>query len=317
MTERVPAALDGERVDRVVSLVTGLNRAEAAALVAGGRVLVGGRPPASRGRRVHAGEALEIDAPPPAAADGLQPDPTVEVPVVWVDEELIVVDKPAGMIVHPGAGHSSGTLVQGLLAAFPDLAALAVGGEAERPGVVQRLDRGTSGLLVVARTTRARDSLVAQLSGRNVDRAYSALVAGAVEEDAGLVDAPLGRDPSDPLRVSVQASGRSARTRYRVQRRYSRPYVATLLECRLETGRTHQIRAHLAAIGHPVAGDDRYGGATVWPEGSSTGRRPFLHARMLGFEHPVSGRRLNFESPLPPELEAVLAAFDQTDAGRR
>ncbi|MGH9077404.1 MAG: RluA family pseudouridine synthase [Acidimicrobiales bacterium] len=296
MTERVPAALEGERIDRVVALVTGLSRAAAAGLVSDGRVRLAHRTVTSRGRRVHSGEALDIDVPdavPPAA---LAPDDTVSFAVVWSDDDVVVVDKPAGVVVHPGSGHSRGTLVQGLLGPFPDISAMAEGDAAQRPGIVHRLDKGTSGLLVVARTPAARAGLATQLASRQVERRYAALVAGSVESDEGVVDAPLGRAPTDPTRIAVVAGGRPARTRYRVMERYRHPLVASLLECRLETGRTHQIRVHLAAIGHPVVGDDRYGGP-----GCGLGR-PFLHAASLGFDHPVSGERLSFTSALPPDL---------------
>jgi 23S rRNA pseudouridine1911/1915/1917 synthase len=299
--ERVPPALEGERVDRVVAMLTGLTRADAAGLVDDGRVLIAGRPASSRGRRVHTGEELTIDVPAEVVPERIAADADVDVAVVWADDSVIVVDKPAGLVVHPGSGHTRGTLVQGLIAAYPDLADLAVGDAAERPGIVQRLDKGTSGVLVVARTESARASLVAQLAARDVERRYQALVAGIVEAGEGLVDAPLGRAATDPTRVTVVAGGREARTRYKVEQRYRQPYEATSIECRLETGRTHQIRVHLAAIGHPVVGDDRYGGPA--------GDRPFLHAAVLGFDHPVTGERLRFTSPLPDDLAAVLAAF--------
>ena len=303
INERVPPALDGERIDRVVAMLTGLARADAAQMVDAGRVCISGRAVSSRGRRVHTGEILDLDVPRASPVEALMADPKVGVVVVWADDALIVVDKPAGLVVHPGAGNPDGTLVQGLLAAFPDLAAMAVGDAAARPGIVQRLDKGTSGLLVVARTDYARRSLVAQLGERAVERRYVALVAGIVEAGEGLIDAPLGRAGNDPTRITVAAGGRDARTRYRVDARYRRPIDASLLECRLETGRTHQIRVHLAAIGHPVIGDDRYGApGAMLP-------RPFLHAGVLGFDHPVTGERLRFESPLPPDLVAVLETF--------
>lgn len=315
---RVPAALDGERVDRTVSLLTGLARSKAAALVAEGRVVVGRAPVRSPSRRVHQGERLRIEGALPSdepRPEGL-PDPSVDVPVVHADEAVIVVDKPAGLVVHPGAGHRTGTLVQGLAARYPELVELAQhatdADDAQRPGIVHRLDRGTSGLMVVARTEAARDALVAQLAARAVDRRYLALAAGTVASDEGLIDAPLGRAAGDPTRRAVRVDGREARTGYRVAARYRDPVPATLLRCRLETGRTHQVRVHLAAIGHPLLGDGRYGGP-VFPAGPGTpdrpatsGERPWLHAEALAFDHPVTGARMTFTSPLPADLQAVL-----------
>jgi 23S rRNA pseudouridine1911/1915/1917 synthase len=301
--ERLPPALDGERVDRVVALLTGLPRSDAAGLVDDGRVCVGGRVLSSRSRRMHTGEHLEIDTPPVTAPSGLRAEPDVEVAVVFADDSVIVVDKPAGLVVHPGAGHRSGTLVQGLLALFPDLEQLAVGDAAHRPGIVQRLDKGTSGLLVVARTEAARASLVDQLSARRVERGYVTLVGGRVDADEGLIDAPIGRDDALATRMAVSRAGRPARTRYQVTQRFSTPIPASLLACRLETGRTHQIRVHLAAIGHPVVGDERYGGPLL------DVRRPFLHAAVLGFKHPDGARSLRFSSPLPADLSSLVDRF--------
>ena len=220
---------------------------------------------------------------------------------VHVDAEVIVVDKPAGLVVHPGSGVGGGTLVNALLARYPDLAGV---GDPERPGVVHRLDRGTSGLMVVARTPAAYESLVAQLADHRVARVYEALVHGTVEAAAGLVDAPIGRSSHDPTRRAVRHDGRPARTRYEAAARFTGPVPATLLRCRLETGRTHQIRVHLQAIGHPVVGDDRYGGRV--PPGVALAR-PFLHAAELGFDHPDGRGRVAFEAQLPADLAAVLA----------
>ena len=300
MIEVVPAALAGERVDRVVAMLTGLPRAEVAGLVDAGAVKLRGRVVSNRSTRVGEGDELEVDVPDAVADTGAAPEPDVDVPVVYVDDAVIVVDKPQEMVVHPGAGNASGTMISGLLARFPELAGV---GEPERPGVVHRLDKGTSGLLVVARTHAAYDSLVEQLSSRTVERVYAALVWGHPAPPTGVVDAPIGRSRRDPTRMAVSSTGREARTRYEVRRRFTQPIDASLLECRLETGRTHQIRVHLAAIGHPIVGDPRYRGArTSFPV-----PRPFLHAERLTFTHPVTGERVSFESPLPADLEAVLA----------
>jgi 23S rRNA pseudouridine1911/1915/1917 synthase len=296
----VPGALDGERLDRAVALLTGLPRARVAELVAAGAVRVDGVAVAVRAHRVAEGDVDEVDVPDVTIAGTPTPDATVRFAVVHVDDDMIVVDKPAGVVVHPGAGNTHGTLVNGLLARFPDVAGA---GDPARPGIVHRLDRGTSGLLVVARTPAAHAALVAQLRARTVRRVYLALACGRFDAPEGLIDAPVGRADADRTRMAVSAHGRQARTRYRVREAYTEPLEVTLVECRLETGRTHQIRVHLSAIGHPVAGDKRYGG--VRPTLSLP--RPFLHAQRLAFDHPATGAPVEYESPLPVELAAALA----------
>jgi 23S rRNA pseudouridine1911/1915/1917 synthase len=311
----VPAALAGERVDRVVATLTGLSRRVVADLVGAGAVRLAGVAVAAGSHRVATDEILEVALPPPSSP-AVAPDPTVAVPLVHVDDQVIVVDKPAGLVVHPGAGHDRGTMVHGLLARFPELASLGGGpgeGGGERPGIVHRLDRLTSGLLVVARTPEARTALVAQLARRSVERRYLALVWGAPTAEVGVVEAPVGRAEGDPTRMAVVAGGRQARTHYEVRARFARPAEVTLLECRLETGRTHQVRVHLSAIGHPVVGDPQYGRRRgrpqpTWPGGPL--ERPFLHAHRLAFDHPGTGERRSFTSPLPPELAAVLEGLE-------
>ncbi len=221
----------------------------------------------------------------------------VDVRVVAADDAVIVVDKPAGLVVHPGAGHEHGTLVHGLLARYPELAGV---GDPRRPGIVHRLDRDTSGLLVVARSTDAYERLVAALAAHEVERRYLALVRGVPDAARATVDAPIGRSNRQPTRMAVRAGGRPARTTYEVLARDGDD--AALLECRLETGRTHQIRVHLAAIGHPVLGDAAYGSA------GGPLRRPFLHAYVLAFTHPRLGDRRRFEAALPADLRRVLEA---------
>ena len=304
----VPAALAGERADRVVALVTGLARAEASALVAGGRLTRNGRVVTTRGSRVQLGDHLQLDLPPVTETSGPAADASVVFTVVHADDDVIVVDKPAGLVVHPGSGNQTGTLVNGLLAHFPDLS-LATWPDPSRPGIVHRLDKGTSGLLVVARTVPAMAALATQLHDHRVERRYVALVSGRVDAPAGVIDAPLGRSARDPLRMTVRHDGRPAITRYQVLRRFAEPAPATLLSCRLETGRTHQIRVHLAAIGHPVVGDDRYrrrGPSLHHPIG-----RPFLHAAELGFFHPGRAEMVRFEAALPVDLERYLAALGE------
>ena len=299
----VGSALDGLRLDRAVALVADVSRSVAARLVATGGVRLDGAVVTSGTRRVAEGESLAVhidlpDDPQPAA------DPDVVFGTVFEDTDLIVVDKPAGLVVHPGAGHDSRTLVHGLLARYPDIAGV---GDPHRPGIVHRLDRGTSGLLVVARTERAHQLLVEQMRAHQPERVYCALVGGHPEAPSGLIDAPIGRSSRNPQRMTLTERGRPARTRYTVERRYAQPARVALLECQLETGRTHQIRVHLRAIGHPVIGDPTYGpGRADDVFGLS---RPFLHARSLSFSHPVSGRTVRAESPLPDDLAAVLASL--------
>lgn len=305
----VPASLDGVRLDRAVALLADVSRSSVDALVVAGRVAVDGRVVRRRNTLLRTGQGLEVDRPDEVAPSGPEGDGTVVVPVVHADDEVIVVDKPAGLVVHPGAGHRSGTLVHGLLARFPELASLpvAVGSDPDRPGIVHRLDRGTSGLMVVARTPRAYRSLVAQLAGRQVTRTYRALTLGAIEEERGVVDAPIGRSVSSPTRMAVSRKGKQARTRYRVERRFTEPAPTTLLQASLETGRTHQIRVHLSAIGHPVVGDDTYARGRALPGATVT--RPFLHAYELSFEHPGSGALVSWSSELPADLTRQLEAL--------
>lgn len=301
--EAVPPALAGQRVDRLVALVADVSRAEAAALLADGRVRVDGEVASKASLRVEEGAEVTVEVPAaPPGPEGVAPEADVEVPLVLVDDAFVVVDKPAGLVVHPGAGHARHTMVAGLLARFPELAGV---GEPDRPGLVHRLDRDTSGLLVVARTPEAHADLVAQMAARTVTRRYQALVAGHPEADRGLVDAPIGRSPRQPTLMAVRADGREARTRYQVEETFDRPGPCARVECRLETGRTHQIRVHMRAIGHPVVGDVRYGGGRT----GVACARPFLHAAHLVFRHPVTGEEVATEAPLPADLQAVLDAL--------
>ena len=299
--EVVGSALDGLRLDRAVALLADVSRSVAARLVAEGAVRLGGAVVTSGARRVTAGESLAVDIesrhdPLPAA------DVDVDFTSAFEDPDLVVVDKPSGLVVHPGAGHDRATLVNGLLARYPEIEGV---GDPYRPGIVHRLDRGTSGLLVVARTDRAYRSLVEQMRAHTPERLYSALVRGHPEASSGVVDAPVGRSSRNPMRMTVTDRGRPARTRYTVEQRYAEPVQLALLTCRLDTGRTHQIRVHLQAINHPVVGDPTYGAG----HGRDTFglSRPFLHARCLSFSHPVSGATVRVESPLPSELAAVLS----------
>ncbi len=301
----VPAVLEGERVDRAVALLTGWTRSEVQSLIEDGKVVVDGRTIA-KSRRLAAGEVVELRGEPEAPGVAA-PDAGIELVIRYEDDDVVVVAKPAGLVVHPGAGHADGTMVNGLLARYPEIGAV---GEAGRPGIVHRLDRDTSGLLVVARSSRAYEVLVAMLAAHEVERRYLALVWGTLDTPRGVVDAPIGRSVRRPTRMAVREGGRGARTRYEVRVQYRDPAVS-LLECRLETGRTHQIRVHLQAIGHPVVGDAAYGGVRA---ALSMGR-PFLHAARLAFDHPITHRRVEVDEELTPDLTVVLARLDEPDEG--
>jgi 23S rRNA pseudouridine1911/1915/1917 synthase len=301
--ETLPDGLEGERIDRVVAMITGCSRAEAADLVATGRVLLDGEPVTTRSVKVRAGQVVEVDTSELGIVEAVEPDPSIALTVVHEDPDVVVVDKPAGLVVHPGSGNPDGTLVNAAVARWPELAEV---GDPARPGVVHRIDQGTSGLLVLARTQAAYDGLVAQFSAREVEREYLTLCWGALEPTQGMIDAPIGRSPRDPTRMAVTNTGREARTRYEVLERFTHPADLSYVACRLETGRTHQIRVHLSAIGHPVVGDRQYGGDRQ----NLPCPRPWLHAARLGFVHPVTGERLAFSSEIPPELAEVLSGLD-------
>lgn len=314
--ERVPDPLSGERLDRVVAMLADVGRKEAAVLIGGGEVRVGDRVVEKVSRKVRVGERIRFAVP--ELDDAVRADADVEFDVVHADDTVVVIDKPAGLVVHPGAGTSASTLVHGLLARFPDVAGV---GAEERPGLVHRLDKGTSGLLVVARTPDAHADLVDQLVERSVHRVYRALVHGHVASSDGVIDAPLGRSPRDPLRQAVVADGREARTWYAVESWRTVPdpeggedgIPVTEVRCELETGRTHQIRVHLAAIGHPVVADTLYGGTEL--DGLAPLGRPFLHAERLGFVHPATDDDVEFAAPLPTDLTAMLDATVPVERG--
>ena len=268
-----------------------LTRARLQKLIAEGCVRLNGSP-ARPSQKVRAGDRVLLTVPPPRPTD-LTPQ-RIPLDLVYQDEEVAVVDKPAGLPVHPGPGHPDGTLVNGLLALCPDIQG--IGGDI-RPGIVHRLDKDTSGLMAVAKTHAAHQSLSEQLKSRRVTKGYLALATGKVMPAEGLIDVPIARDSRNRKRMSVTAGGRESRTRYRT---LENPSGHTLLELDLETGRTHQIRVHLAYLGYPLLGDDTYG------RSSPLLARQFLHAHHLGFEHPGSGEWMDFHSGLPDDLAAVL-----------
>jgi 23S rRNA pseudouridine1911/1915/1917 synthase len=295
----VQADRAGERLDVAVARLCDLSRAQAQRLIDDGCVLHIGRERRKAGERLDGSETLVVRIPPPVEA-APQPE-AIPLEIVYEDAHLIVVNKPAGLAVHPGPGHSGGTLVNALLAHCPDLPGI---GGVQRPGIVHRLDKDTSGLIVVAKDERSLNRLASQMKDRETQKTYLALVDGRPEPPEALIDAPIGRDPNNRQRMMVRppgsATARDAQTAYRVRETY-RGY--TLVEATLLTGRTHQIRVHFASIGHPIVGDSVYG------KTSALSPRQFLHAWRLGFKHPVDGRELSFEAPLPEDLQAVLDAL--------
>jgi 23S rRNA pseudouridine1911/1915/1917 synthase len=296
----VPSEAAGLRLDRFLAGLPEVgSRAAAERLVAAGSVLIDGAP-AGKSVRLAGGEEIELPALDPRARSVLEPE-DVGLRIAHEDEHLLVVDKPAGVVVHPGAGHGTGTLVHGLLKHG------AAGGEEERPGIVHRLDRDTSGLLVVARSQEAHERLKRLVQQRRLRREYLALVRGRPRSRTGRIEAPIGRDRRDPTRQSLDTDRpREAVTHFELLELIGQN---ALLRVRLETGRTHQIRVHLAAIDLPVIGDSVYG----VPD-PALGRQ-FLHAARLAFEHPFTGARVDVESPLPDELDGYLASLRLTSSG--
>lgn len=294
---------EGQRLDMFLAACLGVTRSSAKRLVTGGNVRLEGDRRAKAGFRVQPGMTLQVDLPP---ALPLEPEAEpVPFEVVYEDDRILVIDKPAGILVHPAPGNWTGTLVHGLLHRYPSLRDS--GADPRRPGIVHRLDGPTSGLLVVARDQKALHHLQDQFRRREVTKIYIVLVQGGVKDGEGIIEAPIGRSPANRVRMAVLEDGRQAVTMYRrlwVRKGFS------LLECNIPTGRTHQIRVHLSAIGHPVAGDRLYGAAEDpgLPEG-----RIFLHSQKLSFVHPETGCRLAFTSFLPAELTGRLRKILSTD----
>lgn len=303
-TVTVPERLDGGRADKVLSELLGCSRSVARAIIDASDATVEGRA-LKASEKVRAGMVLIAEVP--VEDRDLVPDPDVAFGTVYVDDDLVIVDKPAGLVVHPGSGHRTGTLVNGLIARFPDIIGV---GQEGRWGIVHRLDRDTSGLLVVARSQSAYDRLVEMMKAREVSRRYLSLVNGEFTNTVGTIDAPIGRDPQNPTRMYLSRVGKPARTHYR---RLATWHVrdATLVSVTLETGRTHQIRVHMRSIGHPIIGDRVYGRRGVVGDPG----RPWLHARQLGFEHPITSAPLEFLAPLPDDLSDSLVVLGEPDSG--
>jgi 23S rRNA pseudouridine1911/1915/1917 synthase len=301
----VPVELAGRRFDQALAeLFPDYSRSRLTTWIKSGAALLDGATAAPR-QIVRGGESIALVVKPEREIGAQAQD--IALDIRYEDADVIVVNKPAGLVVHPGAGNADGTLQNALLHHDPKLA------EIPRGGIVHRLDKDTSGLMVVARTMRAHTSLVEQLSAREVHRQYAAIVYGSMIS-GGRVDAPIGRHPHDRLKQAVREDGRDAVTHYRVRERFR---AMTLVECRLETGRTHQIRVHMAHVRHPLLGDSQYGGLLKLPKGASPEfiaalrafKRQALHAERLEFLHPKSGKTIAVEAERPADMEALLAAL--------
>jgi 23S rRNA pseudouridine1911/1915/1917 synthase len=294
----VPDGLDGERLDAALARMFGLSRARAAELISAGDVLLGGRT-ATKSDRVPAGEWLDVTLPPPPGPPVAIPEPVPGMTVVYEDADIIVVDKPVWVAAHPTPGWTGPTVLQGLLAAGHTIA---TSGAAERQGIVHRLDAGTTGLMVVAKSEHAYSVLKQAFRDREVNKIYHALVQGHPDPLRGTVDAPIARHPAGDGRFAVIADGRPSVTHYDTIEAFR---SASLIEVILETGRTHQIRVHMSAIRHPCAGDRLYGADPVLAAHLGL-ERQWLHARRLGFAHPADGRRVEFASEYPADLARAI-----------
>jgi 23S rRNA pseudouridine1911/1915/1917 synthase len=291
------AGVDDVRLDKcLAAALPDLTRTHIQKLIKCGLVTVNGCE-TNASHRLKSTDLIAIEIPP-AAPSKLEPE-DIAVEVIYEDTDMAVINKQAGLTVYPAPGHVSHTLVNALLQRYPDLACF---GDSPRPGIVHRLDKDTSGLIVVARNEKARLDLVDQFRSRSVKKAYLVLVQGKLEPERGAIDAPIGRDPSDRKRMAVVTRGRTARTDYRVIQHYK---SCTLAEVHIQTGRTHQIRVHMSAIGHPVIGDKKYG------KGSAPPGRQFLHASYLELRLPCSGQTRSFTCGLPADLQQVLKSFDK------
>ena len=291
-----------ERVDRTIAFFSGLSRSKVAELIANREILRNGIPIKKGSELAQIGDVIEMPNPMSLKREEVEPDKSIEFEVIFEDDSLIVINKPSGLIVHPGSGVKEGTLVNGLAARFPDLQML---DDSIRLGLVHRLDKGTSGLVLVARTQEALTGLKSQMQEREIRRQYLAISTGHIKSDKGIVDAPLGRDPKNPLKRAVLQDGKHAKTHYQVEQRLSEPFKVSILTCQLETGRTHQIRVHLAAIGFPVVGDELYGGRKSF----NLNNRLALHAEKISFRHPKKNHNMEFEAPFPEDFLLLRRLF--------
>lgn len=293
---------EGKRIDAFLAdMVKDLTRSAAQQLIEQGAVVIDARPCGGKSRRVAVGERIELEIPPLREAAAFPEN--IPLDIVYEDEQLLVVNKPKGMVVHPAPGNEAGTLVNALLYHCRD-GLSGINGTA-RPGIVHRIDKDTSGLLAVAKTDEAHLSLAQQLARHDMQRAYRAVVYGALKEDEGKIDAPIGRNPKDRKKMAVnERCGKPAVTHYQILRRFKN---FSYIECRLETGRTHQIRVHMAYIGHPLAGDAVYGPKRV----ITALKGQCLHAKSLGFVHPVTGENMYFDSELPVYFKNFLETLEK------
>ena len=313
----VPPEAEDQRLDLfLASRFSETSRSAIQRAISGGGITVNGKA-VKPSHRLKTGEEIAGEIPSAPVIDAVPED--IPLDIVYEDEEIIVVNKPAGMVTHPGAGAASGTLANGLVYYLNRIGHQPPRrGGASRPGIVHRLDVGTSGLIVVAKTDRAHLNLAEQFESRSVTKSYIALVYGTLKEDSGKIEAPIGRDPRNRVKMAVRRDGRQATTLYRVVKRFDE---FTLLDVEIKTGRTHQIRVHLAHIKHPVVGDSTYGAGRANSIKSARLRaavarldRPFLHAARLGFTHPATGERMEFTAPLPGELRAFLEQIATTSS---
>lgn len=300
----VPSTLGDIRIDRVLSMLTGLSRSETHDILISGGVSVDDKVVTKPSMSLTQGQHLVAVLPVPESGS-VEADASVDVDIVLDDEDFAIVNKAPGQVVHPGAGHRDGTLVAGLLALYPQMQALSDEGLCDplRPGIVHRLDKGTSGVLVIAKTAEGYLNLTQQLAERIMERTYLGMVEGHVVEERGVVDAPIGRSTRTPTLMAVRADGRVARTGYEVIARIDKPHAMTLLRLQLDTGRTHQIRVHLATIGHPVVNDPRYGHRR---DKRLSEERFFLHSTTLAFAHPRTNEWITTSVPLPDDLAQLV-----------
>lgn len=307
MTRRaieVSEAHDGDRADKTIAVMLDISRSVARSIIEAGDATIAGNP-VHVSDRLHTGDIVDTVAPPPDAP--IEADGTVDFAIAYEDASVIIIDKPVGLVVHPGSGRTKGTLAHGLLAKFPELEGV---GQKDRWGIVHRLDRDTSGLLVVARTDDAYGALTDMMRSRSIRRRYLTLVRGVFTNTTGTIDAPISRDVANRTRMRVAKEGRPAITHYRRLATWAHRDVS-LLSVVLETGRTHQIRVHMRAIDHPIVGDPAYGRTSI----AGDPGRPWLHARQLTLEHPVSGETIDIISPLPSDLIDSLAMLGGPDEG--